>query len=126
MESKAALTGFTDWLRTRHAGIMALEKEALALLKAGDTAGYNARMRAKAESLCALAKDAAPELAALPENLREPILNGLMRFSQSAATSLKIGSVFYMSALLYPDDHKAGEPDNLALFIDRLAEGSSS
>ena len=114
-----------DWLRARHAAIMADEAEALARLKAGDTEGYTAKMRAKAESVAALAKDAAPVLAGLPEAVREPILRGLMRFSQSAATGLQLGSVFYMSALLYPDDHKPGEPDNLAFFIDSLAAGKA-
>ena len=114
-----------DWLKARHAAIMADEAEALARLKAGDTEGYSEKMRAKAEAVAALAKDAAPVLAALPEAVREPILRGLMRFSQSAAMGLKLGSVFYMSALLYPDDHKPGEPDNLALFIEDLAGGKA-
>lgn len=120
MDDNAAFTGFIDWLEARHASIMAEERQALALLAAGDKPGYAAKMRAKAESLASLAKDAAPKLAGLPEAQREQILNGLMRFSQSAANGLNIGSLFYMSALLYPDEHKPGEPDNLALFIKRL------
>ncbi|MDE7371445.1 MAG: hypothetical protein K2N07_06860, partial [Desulfovibrio sp.] len=83
----------------------------------------NEKMRAMAEAVAALANDAATVLAGLPDAVREPILRGLMRFSQSAAMGLKLGSVFYMSALLYPDDHKPGEPDNLALFIADLATG---
>ena len=117
------ITPVIDWLKERHAAIMADEAEALARLKAGDTKGYNEKMRAKAEAVAALAKDAAPVLAPLPEAERERILRGLMRFSQSASTGLKLGSVFYMWALLYPDDHKPGEPDNLALFIDGLEAG---
>ena len=117
------ITPVIDWLKERHAAIMADEAEALARLKAGDTEGYNEKMRAKAEAVAALAKDAAPLLAGLPDAQREPILRGLMRFSQSAAMGLKLGSVFYMSALLYPDDHKPGEPDNLAMFIEELAAG---
>ncbi|MBD5416690.1 MAG: hypothetical protein HDR50_03290 [Desulfovibrio sp.] len=119
------VTPVIDWLKARHAAIMADEAEALGRLKAGDTKGYNEKMRAKAEAVAALAKDAAPVLAGLPEARREPILRGLMRFSQSAAMGLKLGSVFYMSALLYPDDHKPGEPDNLALFIEELAAGKA-
>ena len=119
------ITPVIDWLKERHAAIMADEAEALARLKAGDTEGYNEKMRAKAEAVATLAKDAAPVLAGLPEAARERVLRGLMRFSQSAATGLKLGSVFYMSALLYPDDHKPGEPDNLALFIEELAAGKA-
>ncbi|MDE6735306.1 MAG: hypothetical protein K2J64_07575 [Desulfovibrio sp.] len=117
------ITPVIEWLKARHAAIMADEAEALARLKAGDTEGYNEKMRARAEAVAALAKDAAPLLAGLPEAQREPILRSLLRFSQSAAMGLKLGSVFYMSALLYPDDHKPGEPDNLALFIADLAAG---
>ena len=120
-DAKAQVIG---WLRARHAAIMALEQEGLALLKEGDKEGYTAKMRAKAESVAALAKDAGPVLAPLPEAERERILRGLMRFSQSAATGLSLGSVFYMWALLYPDEHKPGEPDNLALFIDGLEAGN--
>lgn len=123
MSADTDLAPFLAWLRARHAAIMALEQEGLALLKAGDTEGYKVKMRAKAESVAALARDAAPELAGLPEGMRERITRGLMRFSQSAATGLSLGSVFYMWALLYPDEHKPGEPDNLALFIDDLAAG---
>ncbi|MBD5626508.1 MAG: hypothetical protein HDQ90_03270 [Desulfovibrio sp.] len=123
MSSDSNTAPVIDWLKARHAAIMADEAEALARLKAGDTKGYNEKMRAKAEAVAALAKDAAPVLAGLPDAVREPILRGLMRFSQSAAMGLKLGSVFYMSALLYPDDHKPGDPDNLALFIEELAAG---
>lgn len=122
-DSKSAAV--IDWLKARHAAIMADEAEALARLKTGDTEGYTEKMRAKAEAVAALAKDAAPVLAPLPEAAREPILRGLLRFSQSAAMGLKLGSVFYMSALLYPDDHKPGQPDNLALFIEELAAGKA-
>ncbi|WP_308620730.1 hypothetical protein [uncultured Desulfovibrio sp.] len=117
---EATLAAAIAWLRARHGEIMATEREALALMDAGDIPGYTAKMHARAESLAALAKDAAPRLAALPEPLRGRLAGALKRFSQSAAMALRLDSVFYMSALLYPDEHKPGEPDNLALFISQL------
>lgn len=117
---QAPLAAVIAWLRARHADIMATEREALALMEAGDIPGYTAKMRARAESLAALANDAAAPLAALPEPLRDRLAAALKRFSQSAAMALRLDSVFFMSALLYPDEHKPGEPDNLALFIDQL------
>ncbi len=112
---QTALTAAIAWLRARHADIMTTEREALALMEAGDIPGYTAKMRAKAESLAALAKDAAPRLDALPEPLRDRL-----------AAALRLDSVFFMSALLYPDEHKPGEPDNLALFIDQVeAQGEN-
>ena len=41
-------------------------------------------------------------------------------FSRSAAGALELNSIFYMSALLYPDDHKEGEPNNLERLIAEL------
>lgn len=123
--SRTELNAVIAWLRERHAAIMTTEREALALMEAGDIAGYTAQMHAKAQSLAALARDAAPILAPLPEARRDRLSSALMRFSQSAAMALKLDSVFYMSALLYPDDHRQGEPDNLALFIDRLEAGGA-
>lgn len=122
---QAPLTAAIAWLRARHADIMGTEREALALMEAGDIPGYTAKMRAKAESLAALAKDAAPRLAALPEPLRDRLAAALRHFSQSAAMALRLDSVFFMSALLYPDEHKPGEPDNLALFIDQVEAGEN-
>lgn len=108
------------WLRQRHDAVMNREAEALRLLDAGDTAGYRAAMREKAALLEAMSGAAASVLAHLPGELRGKLAFALERFSSSARQSLSLDSVFYMSALLYPDAHKAGEPDNLALFIDRV------
>ncbi|MBD5553423.1 MAG: hypothetical protein HDQ44_03700 [Desulfovibrio sp.] len=107
-----------DWLEKRHATIMDYEKVALTLMNAGDIDGYRKNMREKAESLANLAADAQPLLKNLANGPK--IEAPLERFSDSAATALEIDSVFYMSALLYPDDYKEGEPDNLALFIAGL------
>ncbi|MGE9985453.1 hypothetical protein [Desulfovibrio sp. SGI.169] len=117
-----SLARLVQWLRERHDRIMAVEAEALRLLKAGDTPGHNAGMRKKAEMLAALHTDAAPLLAGLPGETRFRLALALERFSDSARTALKLNSVFYMSALLYPDTHKQGEPDNLTLCIDRMEQ----
>lgn len=116
------LARIVQWLRARHDRIMAVEAEALRLLEAGDTPGHNAGMREKAEMLAALHTDATPLLADLPGEPRFRLALALERFSDSARTALKLNSVFYMSALLYPDTHKKGEPDNLALCIDRIEQ----
>jgi hypothetical protein len=42
------------------------------------------------------------------------------RFSMSASTALRIGSVFFMTALLYPEDHKPGDPNDLEVYIGEL------
>lgn len=115
-----ALAGLIQWLRERHDRIMAVEAEALRLLEAGDPPGHNAKMREKAELLAALGEDAKPLLAGLPGELRFNLALALERFSGSARNALGLNSVFYMSALLYPEDHKQGEPDDLTVCIDRM------
>ena len=108
------------WLRNRHAEVMATEAQALARLDAGDTTGHNELMRRKAELLSSMAEDAKPLLEPLPGETRFNYALALESFSASARMSLRLNSVFYMSALLYPDDHKPGQPDNLTLCIDRM------
>ena len=99
---------------------MEAERQALARLDAGDTPGYRTLMRQKAELLAAMSQDAKQVLADLPGEARFNFSLALENFSSSARTALQLDSVFYMSALLYPDDHVPGQPDNLALCVDRM------
>jgi len=46
----------------------------------------------------------------------------LEQFSMSAGAALRIGSVFFMTALLYPEDHKPGEPNDLETYISELRQ----
>ena len=114
------LASLVLWLRNRHAEVMATEAQALALLDAGDTPGHNELMRRKAELLASMAEDAKPLLEPFPGEARFNYALALEAFSASARMSLRLNSVFYMSALLYPDEHKPGQPDNLTLCIDRM------
>lgn len=86
----------------------------------GDQKGYGSIMRQKATLLAELYQTARP----LAADLEEEVDARLERFSQSAQASLKVGSVFFMSALLYPEAHRAGEPNDLEVFIKRLKSGS--
>ena len=68
----------------------------------------------------------APLLAALPADMdaqeRERLHHRLRAFSASANNALRLGSLFYMSALLYPEDHKPGQPDDMQVFIASLTD----
>lgn len=106
-----------DYLDEKARQVRAIEAEAEAIIHGkGDQSGYQATMRKKAELLAALADDAESLVEALPVPLAEAAAESLGGFSANAANSLRIGSVFYMSALLYPDEHKPGEPNNLERF----------
>lgn len=113
-----------EWLRRQHREIMGCEHSAMKLLEQDDMQGYLKAIREKAELLASLAERAMPELASLPEAQKREIETGLKRFSSSAQTAISLNSPFYMAALLYRDDHKNGEPDNLELFIRDLAQNS--
>ena len=103
------------------AQVSSLETQANeAIAKQNDEAEYRRLMQQKAELLAELSATAAPLVNALPPAHKEAVAATIGNFSKSAATSLRIGSVFYMSALLYPDEHQKGQPNNLELFIKSL------
>lgn len=115
------MTEFLNFLRDRIRQVRDIENMAHDLLhNAADEAGYRAAMQRKAQLLASLAADAAPSLDGIGLERRPMIEHRLDMFSQSARRSLDIGSVFYMSALLYPDDHKPGEPNTLETWLAEL------
>ena len=109
------------WIEQVSDLIRKTEAGALARLEQGDVDKYNEGMRAKAELLAGLSTEAAPRLKGVDGKIASHVKAELARFSTSAARSLEIGSVFFMSALLYPDDHRPGEPNNFDLFASELA-----
>ncbi len=116
---------FMDWLDQQVLKIAALEARARELLardNGGDDGGdaYRAVMRDKATLLANLAQEGEKFLPSLPAHLRQAAGDELRRFSHSAKSSLGLNSVFFMSALLYPEDHKPGQPNDLELFRDEL------
>lgn len=111
---------FINWLEQKHALVRASEEQALAMLKNGDADGYRAKMRQKADTLLSLEAEGMAYLPRLKGKQRLDSQYALEAFSAGARTAIELDSAFYMSALLYPQDHKNGEPDNLALFIDSL------
>jgi len=76
---------------------------------------YTALMREKATFLASLADEAEPFADAYPQ-----VMSRLERFSASAATSLSVGSVFFMSALLYPEDHQPGQSNDLETLLKEV------
>lgn len=115
------MRAFLNFLREQIRHVSEIEASAQNRLHdAGDEAAYRDGMRAKAELLANLATNAAPHLNDLPPEAKSRIEHRLNTFAQSARQSLDIGSVFYMSALLYPDDHQPGQPNTLELWLTEL------
>lgn len=124
MEMSPQLARLVAWLEEMHARVMQAEQAALAVM--GDMPAYTARMQEKARLLASLEEEGEAYLEELPEQLQDQAGHRLHRFSASARNALRIGSIFYMSALLYPEDHKPGQPDDLQVFIRRLRDEAST
>ena len=124
MESHESWAQFLNWLEGQHQTIKEWEEKALAALNQGDTASYKECLTERAKTIERLPLDGQKVINALPEDLADKVRKPLHRFAGGASMGLKIGSVFFLSALLYRDDHGAGEPDNLACLITKMrAEG---
>lgn len=113
-------SNFITWLQERNHAINTLETQAQQHLKNDNTDAYRAAMLAKAELLAKLADDATPFLPSLPAPYRAQVQARLQRFSQSAEHALELDSIFYMSALLFPEAHQPGQPHDLALFLAEM------
>ncbi|MCL1939155.1 MAG: hypothetical protein FWG04_00645 [Desulfovibrionaceae bacterium] len=118
------VTALTAWLTEAHRALKKTESDALAALYENkDEAVYRALMRERAGRLAALPAGGKSLLEAVPEPLRGEVGQALSRFAGGARRALELDSVFYMSALLYPDEHKAGDPDNLERLIAGMRMG---
>lgn len=110
------------WLRTKQGEIADLAQQARHELEQDNKDQYLALLRDRAELIADLAEQAEKFYQDVPDPVRNKAAKALHRFSRGAQFSLELDSPFYMSALLYPDQHQAGEPDNLELFIEDLAK----
>ena len=114
-----AIHTFALWLSERCEFLHSLEAEAGRVLQEDkDTVKYKALMCQKAMFLQALPEEARPLASTLAPEAAESAMERLERFSQNASRALGLDSVFYMYALLYPENHQPGQPNDL----DRLAD----
>lgn len=121
MNSENPYILLAQWLEKEAAEIRSIESEAHeALHDRNDDSAYRDLMRSKAMKLASLAEQSRDIVGAAENHGLRPVMERIDRFSQSAAQSLEVGSVFFMSALLYPEEHKEGEPNDLDDFIDEL------
>ena len=118
--SNAAALAFFSWLEERAHEVRRIEKQALHKLEQNNTRGYRDGMRRKAELLANLPKASILLMNGLPEDAVQTIQEGLWSFARSAGNALSLDSAFYMSALLYPEDHREGEANDLEAFLEAL------
>jgi hypothetical protein len=119
--AQADYSSLLELLRNGADRVGTLERDARnALHTDKDVGRHRALMEQRAQTLITLETDASGLLDALPEAERGTTRSALRAFANGARTALDLGSVFYMSALLYRDDHSVGEPDNLRALVDDL------
>lgn len=119
----SSIAALAAWLRKRHAKIKDCEARAhKSLYEDKDEKAYREHMVEKTGLIASLDEETAELTAALPEDRREGIETALRRFAKGARNAQRLESVFYMSALLYPDEHKEGEPDNMERLLRELEE----
>jgi hypothetical protein len=84
----------------------------------GDAAGHRALMIEKCETLAELPETVEPLLAGRDDPAAEEFLSGLADIARRAGQALDLGSIFYMTALLYPEDYAEGDRNDLERFLD--------
>ena len=115
-----AVIDLIEYLETVNAKVKEIEAEGELALKSDGQMAFQAKLEKKAKLLAELAKDAWELTEKVDGTLGNEIAQRLERFSMSASAALRIGSVFFMTALLYPEDHEPGGPNDLESFISEL------
>jgi len=108
------------YLETTAATVRRLEAEGDVILREQGQEAFKAKMTEKARLLAGLGEKGRPLALPVGGELARSIIRRLDEFSASAGASLRIGSVFFMTALLYPEDHKPDEPNDLEVYIAAL------
>ena len=119
MPDKAVLD-LLEFLAATNDRIKRIEAEGEAVIQTGGQAAFQAKLEEKARILAALHDDAWELVEAIDGQKGDVIARRLGQSFMSASTALRIGSVLFMTALLYPDDHRPGEPNDLEVFMERL------
>ncbi len=94
-----------------------LEAKAQQALNSGDPDEYKSLLERKCETLEDLPQRLAPALNDLPQDQQSSVESQIAGFAQRAAQALELDSVFFMSALLYPETYQPGAPNDLEAFI---------
>jgi hypothetical protein len=122
MPANSPVKAFSLWLEERCQLIRRLEAEAREeLLTERHVDRYRRIMLQKACVLSALPEEAENFVRALPDPLRLQVAQRLSAFQRSADTAMELDSVFFMSALLYPEEYKEGDPNDLESVAAQVA-----
>nr|WP_321257512.1 hypothetical protein [uncultured Pseudodesulfovibrio sp.] len=116
------LLDLIEFLEKTNVDVIRLEAEGEEALQNGGQRDFQIKLEEKAKILSALGENAWKYSEKIEGALGAEISTRLEQFSTSAGAALRIGSVFFMTALLYPEDHKPGEPNDLETYIEDLRQ----
>ena len=121
MNGNENLVKIIETLKEAAKHVRELEAEARdALFNKDDVDIYRSRLEQKAMLIIDLESEIEGFMTGLGPTLSRRIKGGLSRFALSAERGLGLDSIFYLSALLYPEDHVEGEKNDLENFIGFL------
>lgn len=101
--------------------IRRLEEEAReSLFVQDDPQTHRRKLEEKAMLLMELPELVGPFCETLDDNAREELEEQLDSFALRAGRAMELSSLFFMSGLLYPEDYKEGDPNDLEAFIERF------
>lgn len=115
-----ALEELISYLEETAVTVRRLEEEGDAVIASEGQQAFQAKLEKKAQILAELGEKAQKLVDAVGGDLGDEVAGRLDQFSMSASTALRIGSVFFMTALLYPEDHQPGEPNDLERYVEEL------
>ena len=108
-------------LRSAAESIRRIEMEARdALFSRNEPETYRQKLQEKTMLLMELPELVEPFLDGMPEKIRIQVEAGASGFARRAVQARELSSLFYMGALLYPQDYREGQRNDLENFIDRL------
>ncbi len=115
------LTRVIKRLRQCALDIKRLETKASAVLTDNyDLELYHDLLKQKAEILRDIPELGQDLTGDLNDDLQKLLRDRLGGFSHAALKAMQLDSVFYMAALLYPEDYQPGAENDLENFIDTL------
>ena len=108
-------------LRNDAVRIRTIEQDANSALHAsGDKDAYERLLREKCLAMQSLGRHIPRLVELAPETVGEWAAEELDGFGARAGQALSVGSTFFMSALLYPDEYQEGQDNDLERFIKEL------
>ncbi|MFZ5426867.1 MAG: hypothetical protein ACOZEN_07820 [Thermodesulfobacteriota bacterium] len=120
MDTQSDIPKVLEMVRETAESIRALEAEAARVLhEDGDKQTHRFNMMEKCELLADMPDHAEPYLKG-DDEVSERLRRGLKDFARRANMALDLESIFFMSALLYPEDYHDGDMNDLERFLARF------